>query len=269
MRSTPILAALLCLATAAPALSQSKQQEGGQRPGKGGARAEQAALPPKPEVLPPGVIPPQAQQIGSGSGFVVGEHRVMTNHHVVEACTYLRLRRNGGQEVDARLIRADRERDLALIATEEDVGPTLAFRSGPEVRRGEDVITYGYPLAGLLSAGPTLTAGSISALTGIGDNARQYQISVPVQPGNSGGPLLDLGGHVVGIVVSKLNAQRVAQRTGDIPQNVNFAVKSSEAVAFLQGLSVPPAMAETTTVHSAAEAGEIADASTVLVRCLR
>jgi len=268
MRSKPLLAALLCLAVAAPALAQSKL-EGAQRPGKGGRQADTIPLPPKPEALAPGEIPPHAQQIGSGSGFVVGEHRVMTNHHVIEACTYLRLRRNSGQEVDARVIRADRERDLALIATEADVGPVLAFRSGPEVRRGEDVITYGFPLAGMLSAGPTLTTGTISALTGIADNARQYQISAPVQPGNSGGPLLDLAGHVVGVVVAKLNAQRVAQRTGDIPQNVNFAIKGSEAVEFLRGLHQEPRLAETATVQSAAAVGEIADASTVLVRCLR
>ncbi len=81
--------------------------------------------------------------------------------------------------------------------------------------------------------------------SGIGDSEMQYQISAPVQQGSSGGPLLDLAGHVVGVIVSKLNAQRVAQRTGDIPQNVNFAVKGEEAIAFLRENRIEPLLADT------------------------
>ena len=102
-------------------------------------------------------------------------------------------------------------------------------------------------------------------------NPRQIQISAPVQQGNSGGPLLDLHGHVVGVIVSKLNAQRIAQATGDIPQNVNFAVKHTEAVDFMREHGVQPQLEDPATapLRTAAEIGEVAHASTVFLRCLR
>ena len=157
-----------------------------------------------------------------------------------------------------------------MLATRGDVGPPLRFRASPQIRRGEAVVTYGFPLAGLLSSGPTLTTGDVSALSGLRDNPQHFQISAPVQPGNSGGPLLDLAGHVVGIVTSKLNAQRVAQSTGDIPQNVNFAIKGSEAIDFLRRNGVNPAVADSTsTLRSAAEVGEVAHLSTLFLRCMR
>ena len=140
-----------------------------------------------------------------------------------------------GTRVAARVLATDARRDLAVLAVPPDLGPPLTFRAEPPVRRGENVVTYGFPLYGLLSSGPTLTTGDISALSGLRDNQANFQISAAVNPGNSGGPLLDSQGNVIGVVVSKLNAMRVAQMTdGDIPQNVNFAVKGTEALAFLQ-----------------------------------
>jgi S1-C subfamily serine protease len=273
---------LLALVAGAPAsadLAQPAQQRppqaGEQKPGgqgPGGRPGPTAELDPtrKPPPLRPGEPIPNAPQVSSGTGFVVARQRVMTNHHVIERCTAVRVRpADGGRDLVARVVAQDPRRDLALLAVEGDAGPPLPFRRGPAVRRGEQVVTYGFPLAGLLSSGPTLTTGEISALAGLGDNETQFQISAPVQQGNSGGPLLDLAGNVVGVVVSKLNAQRVAQRTGDIPQNVNFAVKGEEAIAFLREHRVEPTLADTATLRTAAEVGEIAHRSTLFVRCLR
>jgi S1-C subfamily serine protease len=224
----------------------------------------------KPPPAAPGsgrVVP---RQVSSGTGFVVGQGRVLTNNHVARGCSEMLARTSTGAELPARLLASDPQRDLALLAVEGNAGPVLRFRIAPELRRGEGVVTYGFPLAGLLSAGPTLTTGAVSALSGLRDDQRQFQISAPVQPGNSGGPLLDLGGHVIGVVVSKLDAQRIAQATGDIPQNVNFAIKGSEALAFLRQQGVRVELAETRgTELSAAEVGEIAHPSTVFLRCLR
>ncbi|MBR0672580.1 trypsin-like serine protease [Roseomonas soli] len=217
----------------------------------------------------PGASPGGRQAVSSGTGFVVAPRQIMTNHHVAEGCAAMTARLAGGQEIPATVIAADQQRDLALLRTESDPGPVLPFRRAAEVRRGESVVTYGFPLAGLLSSGPTLTTGDVSALAGLGDNARQIQISAPVQQGNSGGPLLDLRGHVVGVIVSKLNAQRIAQATGDIPQNVNFAVKHTEAVDFMREHGVQPQLEEGGAPRTAAEVGEIAHASTVFLRCLR
>jgi S1-C subfamily serine protease len=199
----------------------------------------------------------------------VAPGRAITNQHVVDGCRGgVRLRTAGGAEMAVRVLASDRERDLALLEVPNEAGPPLPFRrEGSGIRRGEGVVTYGFPLSDILSSGPTLTTGEVSALAGLGDNQQQYQISAPVQQGNSGGPLLDMAGNVVGVIVSKLNAQRVAQRTGDIPQNVNFAVKGSEALGFLRRNGVTPRFGDGGS-RTAPEVGEIAHPSTLFLRCM-
>ena len=78
-----------------------------------------------------------------------------------------------------------------------------------------------------------MTSGNVSSLVDLGDDAKRLQITAPVQPGNSGGPLLDNAGNVIGVVVSKFDAVRAAKLTGDIPQNVNFAIKGALVRSFL------------------------------------
>ncbi len=231
-----------------------------------------------PAITGPGAVAPRpgapagpaTGRGSSGTGFVVARQRVLTNHHVVDGCRRLTVRGPEGRELPASLAAApDGRRDLALLAVEGDPGPALRFRSAP-VRRGEEVVTYGFPLSGILSSGPTLTTGEVNALSGLRDNPLQFQISAPVQPGNSGGPLLDRQGNVLGVVVSKLNAAGIAARTGDIPQNVNFAVKGSEALEYLRGAGVQPSMGDSTgRDRNATDIGELAHRSTVLVRCER
>ena len=269
---------------AQPGFQQARPQQPGARPPGPMASLPTDKPPPLgasvvavPRPPGPGATPgPQANRrqpprdVSSGTGFVVAPRQVMTNHHVANGCTAMIARTGTGQEVSATVIAVDEERDLALLRTDADAGPVLPFRRTAAVRRGENVVTYGFPLAGLLSSGPTLTTGDVSALAGLGDNPRQIQISAPVQQGNSGGPLLDLRGQVVGVIVSKLNAQRIAQATGDIPQNVNFAVKHTEAVDFMREHGVQPQLEDPTgPLRTAAEIGELAHASTVFLRCLR
>ena len=93
----------------------------------------------------------------------------------------------------------------------------------------------GFPLPSLLQNGINITVGNVSALAGLGGNTALMQITAPVQPGNSGGPLLDLGGNLVGVVVSKLDTVQAFEITGDIPQNINFAIQS----AVTRGTSAP------------------------------
>jgi hypothetical protein len=211
----------------------------------------------------------QDRQTSSGSGFVVAPGRALTNHHVIDGCQRVSFRTPQGQTVAARVLAADPRRDLALLGYEGEAGPVLRFREGPAVARGEMVVTYGFPLSGVLSSGPTLTTGDISALAGLRDNPLHFQISAPVQPGNSGGPLLDAQGHVIGVVVSKLNALRIAQMTGgDIPQNVNFAIKGVEAQRFLREAGTMPTLAQSTGPEMrAAAVGEVANASTLFIQC--
>lgn len=208
----------------------------------------------------------QARRVSSGTGFVVAPDRVLTNQHVVDGCDRVLARTADGRWLAATPpAQVDAALDLAVLTVPGNPGPTLAFRTGPAVRRGEDVIVYGFPLAGLLSSDPKLTRGVVNALAGVRNDPNNFQISAEVQPGNSGGPMLDLQGHVVGVVVSKLDNRRVQN-----VDNVNFAVKGEAAQAFLRRAGVPFRTAESRGAdRSAADVGEIAHRATVQLRCER
>lgn len=228
------------------------------------------AGPARPDV-PIAVPNAQARSVSTGTGFLVGNDRVMTNQHVVDNCNRVLLRAPSGHWLAATPpARIDAALDLALLNVPGLSGPALAFRSGPALRRGEGVVAYGFPLAGLLSSDPKLTRGEVNGLRGLGDNPNQFQISAEVQPGNSGGPLVDMQGHVVGVVVAKLNAQAVSRRTGDIAQNVNFAVQGPAAREFLRRAGIEPRVAESAgTDRSSADVGEEVHRSTLFIRCER
>lgn len=209
---------------------------------------------------------PQARRVSSGTGFVVAPDRVLTNQHVVDGCDRILARTPDGRWLAAvPPARVDAALDLAVLTIPGNPGPVLAFRTAPAVRRGESVVAYGFPLAGLLSADPKLTRGEINALAGIRNDPSNFQISAEVQPGNSGGPLLDMQGNVVGVVVSKLDSRRVEN-----VDNVNFAVKGEAAQAFLRRAGVAFTTAESRGAdRSAADVGDIAHRSTVMLRCER
>ena len=95
------------------------------------------------------------------------------------------------------------------------------------LRLGQEIFTLGYPLGEFLGKSVKLSTGDISSLYGIQDDPRLIQISNPIQPGNSGGPLLNENGEIVGVVVSTLNARYFYENESIIPQNVNFAIKGN------------------------------------------
>ena len=134
---------------------------------------------------------------------------------------------------------------------------------------GEAVVTVGFPLTGLLSSDPIVTTGTISALSGLGNDRRQIQISAPVQPGNSGGPLLGENGSVVGVVVGKINALKVAKAIGDIPQNINFAVSLGTLQSFLNANGVDYVLDDSKKTKSPADIAAEASRYTVFLECLR
>lgn len=218
-----------------------------------------------------------ARRIGSdpdstGSGFVVSKQgHVLTNAHVVENCREVRA---GAPVATARattVTARDPRNDLALLATSLPIASVAVavFRTGRSVRQGDQVIALGFPLHGILTAAPNLTTGTVSALAGLGNDTRHLQITAPIQPGNSGGPLLDMSGNVVGVVVGKLDALKVAEATGDIPQNVNFALHGSVARTFLEANGVEYATAPSTSASSTADIGDRAKRFTVLVECFK
>ena len=193
--------------------------------------------------------PPVPEVPGSSSGFVVNRAgEILTSHHTVESCASTGARITFGEESHQAKIQAqDVENDLALLVVDSDEpcawwSPTCtdafdrpaSFSQMPRASLGAEVAVAGYPLRGLLASSLNVTRGNVSALTGLGDEAKWLQISAPVQHGNSGGPVLDNAGNVIAVVTAKLNAVRTAQETGDVPQNVNFALKGAVVRSFLE-----------------------------------
>jgi S1-C subfamily serine protease len=168
----------------------------------------------------------------SGSGIILAKGTVITNQHVVANCARVQVVQNG-QIYPASVKKRDVKADLALLEV-----PALPAVAYPSLRRralnGEGVMVAGYPLSGLLSSDMIVTDGIVNALSGISNDSSLLQISAPVQPGNSGGPLIDKSGALLGVVVSKLNALKAAASTGDLPQNVNFAIKPEVLRLFLE-----------------------------------
>ncbi len=166
-----------------------------------------------------------------GTGFFVsGEGHILTNNHVVAECRFLRTREGAPLQVIARKPRSD----LALLKGDVSAPESAVFRGGASPQVGESVVVFGFPLPTILSSEGNVSTGTLSATAGMQDDVRYIQISAPVQPGNSGGPLLDSSGYVIGVIVSKLDALRIAQLTGDVPQNINFAVHWSGVRTFLE-----------------------------------
>jgi S1-C subfamily serine protease len=188
-----------------------------------------AAIPGQPQ------NPPRANQNSSGSGILFAKGVVVTNNHVISQCAKIDVVYSG-QRYPAQVKKRDEKNDLALLEV-----LNLSSLSYPALRRkalsGESVMVAGYPLSGMLSSDVIVTDGIVNALSGAANNASQLQISAPVQPGNSGGPLIDKSGAVIGVVVSKFNALRAAAVTGDVAQNINFAIKPEVLRTFLESES--------------------------------
>lgn len=162
----------------------------------------------------------------SGSAFCIGaDGFFLTCAHVVDGGISVSLV-IGGHEYDAQVIKLDRVNDIAVLAVHGARFAPLPLRTD-EPKLGDKVFTIGFPNPDIQGQAPKYTDGSISALSGLQDDPRAFQITVPVQSGNSGGPLVDEAGRCIGIVVSKLNAVTMLQYTGDMPQNVNFAIRAA------------------------------------------
>ena len=204
------------------------------------------------------------KKTSTGSGFIVSSQgHALTNAHVVDGCHEVRVAGIG----KSRQIATDNQIDLALLKVSPGDHNVATFRDGRGVRTGEDIIVAGYPLHGLLSAELNVTKGTLSSVSGPGEDRRIIQITAPVQQGNSGGPVLDSSGNVVGVVRSKLNAIKFARATGVLPENINFAVSAGTARAFLDSHDVPYATARSDNPVPTANIAAKAKGYTVLVEC--
>jgi TPR repeat protein len=175
----------------------------------------------------------QTRPESSGTGFfITDDGYLITNEHVAGAGTQVRLVTEAGI-LPARIVRTDVANDLALLKVEGRFVP-LPLVSSRAAKMGSTVATVGFPNIGLQGFAPKLAKGEIAALSGAQDDPRYFQISVPVQPGNSGGALVDEHGNVVGVVSAKLDVAAAVATSGALPENVNYAVKSSLLLSFLE-----------------------------------
>jgi serine protease Do len=211
---------------------------------------------------PPQISSPEIGQTFTGTGFVVSlQGDILTNAHVVEGCSQITY-----DGLPATVTSLSEVYDLALLNASGWSGSAVATFSPAPAKLNSDVTVVGYPLSGILS-GLNVTRGAVSSNLGFGGDMNGMQITAPVQPGNSGGPLVAADGEVVGVVVSKLDATYVADLTGDIPQNVNFAIRGEIAKLFLFQNGVEPTLGVSDTPISPVDLAEAASGYTGFVEC--
>ena len=222
-----------------------------QEKGKALAKAILAAMEADEPI--PTITPEEGRQEvakgGTGSGMVFTlEGHCFTNYHVVKGCDQFSVVPAGSTErLPADLVAVDKANDLAILKIRGWKPPTGAPAEPPPVvdsqnaRAGDHVFTFGYPIPFALSDAVKYTSGDINALSGIHGDQRLMQVSLPIQPGNSGGPVALDDGRVVGIVVSSVNLEYVFKNSNTLPQNVNFAVKADylRILAKNNGLRLP------------------------------
>jgi hypothetical protein len=177
---------------------------------------------------------------GQGTAWLVSPQHWVTNRHVVGDRKAVRLVGSDGTVVTARVLTVDVANDLALLVADAPLSgltPIPLAADAPKV--GERVVAIGFPLAEFMGSRAKLTSGDVSSLSGRADDPRVIQFSAPVQPGSSGGPLLNSAGQVVGVVTFKLDWLSVAQSAGAVPEGVAFAVKVAYLRPMLDGIDLP------------------------------
>jgi S1-C subfamily serine protease len=228
-------------------------------------------------------------QSGSGSGFFVSKMgHVITNAHVVQNCKKITIGDNANKQVSAELINTDRSNDLALLklstlemasAESKSLIQKLSIVVVPlaskgllrsdDVKLGEKVLVAGYPFGELFSNTIKVTTGVVSATRGAGDDSGQFQLDAAVQPGNSGGPIYDSSGNIVGVVISQLDKLKMAKAIGTLPELVNFGIKASTVRQFLTSSGLPSKKSERTEEKSTEQLAEIAKNQALMVMCLQ
>jgi S1-C subfamily serine protease len=175
----------------------------------------------------PAAPAPSEPTTGYGTGFFVnGTGQLVTSFHVIDGASKIVVYAADGIAREARVYRASPATDLAVLNVNFTPKYYLSLAAPNSYKPGDRVFTFGFPVIEMLGSEPKFTDGSISSLSGAGDEAAFAQISVPVQPGNSGGPLVNERGQVVGVIAAGAENRQFAEAAGTLPQNVNWAVRS-------------------------------------------
>jgi S1-C subfamily serine protease len=188
---------------------------------------------------PPEPIAKSVRERRSGTAFAVrADGLLLTAHHVIDGAETIQVKCPGHSTVPAFVEASSPTVDLAVLKINVPALTFLALvKPASSVPLGAQVFTVGYPAPGLLGVEPKFTEGVVSGQSGPGGDASFLQISVQVQPGNSGGPLVNAEGDVVGVVIASASASAFLKGTGALPQNINWAVKAANASALVPGTS--------------------------------
>jgi S1-C subfamily serine protease len=209
--------------------------------------------------------PEASKEVSSGSAFAVSRQgHLLTNNHVISGCARVEVAGVG----PATVLSTDVGNDLALIQIQSQAGRFEPVQITNKVTRlGEEVVALGYPLRGVLGDGLNVTSGTVSGLSGLGNDSTQLQFTAPIQPGNSGGALVDRTGALVGVVASKLNDMIALKDGGFVPQGVNFAIRKEIAIAFLAAQGMSLAVFEDATYNTVADIAQRARNSIAPIVC--
>lgn len=176
----------------------------------------------------------------TGTGFVVhSSGTIITAHHVIEGASAITAQCGTGQPLEATVRSTSAALDIAVLGVKPASPLTYldVARDVADVGLGSAIFTIGYPVTELLGKDAKFSEGTISGLSGVAGDASFFQVSVPIQPGNSGGALIDSRGRVIGVVLSMASAPLFVRLTGTLPQNINWAVK----IPAVRTLFTPPA----------------------------
>lgn len=200
--------------------------------------------------------PPEAVAILTGTCFAISpDGLVVTAHHVVSGASEIVVRFASGALLNAKIVVSAEANDLAVLQVDGEVPGYLSIASPRSVTTGEPVFTLGFPVQDILGTEAKFTDGTVSALSGAGGEATVLQISVPIQPGNSGGPLLRFNGTVIGVITSTASFLPFVRASGALPQNINWAVKSDYLLPLIDlPPMLPPAKSRNAAIARATNA---------------
>ena len=203
------------------------------------------------------------EPISSGSGFLVdSKGNILTNEHVIGACDLI----STGDNKVASLIKSDKTNDIAVInsKTLNNFSAVSFSRNDPDL--GEKVLVSGYPFNSIIE-NLNFTSGTVSSELGISQNVNQFQLTAPIQPGNSGGPIYNEYGGVLGMTVATISTQKFEEYVESLAQNINFGIKQSTLIKFLDQLDIEYNLGNANFFAGDANVAEVAKESTLLIKC--
>ena len=209
--------------------------------------------------------PNETLEVASGTGFYISDAgHIITNHHVIDGCKDIKVHFKG-EVLSTLKIADDRQNDLALLKVSHKPSHVFPLSSDSPYPL-QDIVVAGFPFGDRVSSSLKFTKGIVSSLTGIGNNYSEIQIDAALQPGNSGGPIMDEYGNIIAVAVAKLDMETILEDYGVIPENTNFGIKASAVRNLLQGNAVST-KTPNTEILSKQELSRIATDGTVFLSC--